>query len=268
MSTLRHEERTYQLRGLIFEVRNELRARWSEHIYHYALERNLRKHGVPVQSKPRRSLVHRNIEIHTFEPDLIVWDTIALELKVLPYQTEFASEHYAQLIHYLKFYGLDLGLLVNFAPNLTKIKRVVWNEPDSDVFEDFHLIEADLTDEESRCLERIRQCAISIAEQYGLGYSDAIYRSMLYAEFQHNDLSCRDRIDIPAKGFDTVLAYHSTSELLIAEGYPVYVCSLSHRPAEYDFMRMKTYVRNLNAKFGLVINFGHKYLQIFGVDNK
>jgi hypothetical protein len=31
---LRYEKQTYQLRGLIFEVRNELKAGWSEDIYH------------------------------------------------------------------------------------------------------------------------------------------------------------------------------------------------------------------------------------------
>ncbi|MCP4164341.1 MAG: GxxExxY protein [Chloroflexi bacterium] len=100
--SLLHEEQTYQLRGPIFEVRNELQAGWSEHIYHHALERLLRNHGIQFESKPRRALVHRNSEVHTFEPDLIVWDSIILELKVLPYQNNFASEHYAQLIHLLE----------------------------------------------------------------------------------------------------------------------------------------------------------------------
>ncbi len=112
--SLLHEEQTYQLRGLIFEVRNELQAGWSEHIYHHALKRLLRNQSIQFESKPRRALVHRNSEVHTFEPDLIVWDSIILELKVLPHQNNFASEHYAQLIHYLKFYQTDLGLLVNF----------------------------------------------------------------------------------------------------------------------------------------------------------
>jgi len=33
------EEMTYALRGAFFEVRNELKAGWSEHVYHHALER-------------------------------------------------------------------------------------------------------------------------------------------------------------------------------------------------------------------------------------
>ncbi len=46
-------------------------------------------------------MTHRDVEINTFECDLMVWDLIILELKVLPF-TGFAPAHYAQVIHYLK----------------------------------------------------------------------------------------------------------------------------------------------------------------------
>jgi len=263
--SLLHEEQTYQLRGLIFEVRNELQAGWSEHIYHHALERLLRNHGIQFESKPRRALVHRNSEIHTFEPDLVVWDSIILELKVLPYQNNFASEHYAQLIHYLKFYQTDLGLLVNFAPKQTTIKRVVWTEPELKVLEDYRLIEAFLSEEEKISLERIRQCVISIAELQGLGYSDATYRSLLCAEIQYCGWTCWRTVEIPVTGFGTILAYHETSQMIVGVNIPVYICALPNRPASYDFLKMKTFVRNLKANFGLLVNFGHKQLQIYGI---
>lgn len=95
-----HQAQTFELRKHIFAVRNELKAGWSEHIYHHALEQALRSANIPVLSKPRRALTHRGIEIHVFGPDLIAWDEIILELKLLPYQSQFAREHYAQIIHY------------------------------------------------------------------------------------------------------------------------------------------------------------------------
>ena len=125
MANWPHQAQTFELRRHIFRVRNELKAGWSEHIYHHALERSLQAASIPVLSKPRRTLTHRGVEIHIFEPDLIVWDSIILELKVLPYQSAFAGEHYAQLIHYLKSFKVDLGLLVNFAPSKVSIKRII-----------------------------------------------------------------------------------------------------------------------------------------------
>lgn len=34
MTHLRHEKPTYELRGLIFEVRKKLKTGWSEEVYH------------------------------------------------------------------------------------------------------------------------------------------------------------------------------------------------------------------------------------------
>ena len=46
-----------------------------------------------------------------YQPDLICFDKIVLELKAV---TEIADEHRAQLQNYLKATGLKLGLLMNF----------------------------------------------------------------------------------------------------------------------------------------------------------
>ena len=83
MVRLLYEEETYRLRKMIFQVRNELGAGWNEHIYHQALKRSLEAADIPVVSKPRGRLRYRGEEIHVFEPDLVVWNKIILELKVL-----------------------------------------------------------------------------------------------------------------------------------------------------------------------------------------
>ena len=57
----------------------------------------------------RRWLAHKGQEIHLFEADLIAWDLIVLEFKVLA-QPGFAPEHYSQIIQYLKFWKKDLGV--------------------------------------------------------------------------------------------------------------------------------------------------------------
>lgn len=48
----------------------------------------------------------------TYEPDVICFDKIILELKAV---RELAPEHSAQILNYLKTTGMKLGLLVNFA---------------------------------------------------------------------------------------------------------------------------------------------------------
>jgi GxxExxY protein len=122
-----YEEESYMVRGLIYEIRKQLDLGWPEEAYHQALLHLLKSNGIPVVSKPRKSIVHRGVEVHTFEADLLVWDKIVLELKVLP-RGGFAAAHIAQIIHYLKCWKMDLGFLVNYGEKLANIQRIVWSE--------------------------------------------------------------------------------------------------------------------------------------------
>lgn len=70
---LRHEALTGALRELIFQARNGLSSGWSEETYHQVLVLLLQEKGIPTVSKPHRILWHRGIEVHQFEPDIVVW---------------------------------------------------------------------------------------------------------------------------------------------------------------------------------------------------
>ena len=61
MSKLKHAEKTFLLRGLLFQVRNELKLGWPEEAYHQAFVSLLKQKGIPVLSKPRHDLLHRGV---------------------------------------------------------------------------------------------------------------------------------------------------------------------------------------------------------------
>ncbi len=265
MAGLRHEAFTRELRGAIFKVRNELGGGWSEEIYHQALVALLNERQIPTKSKPRRSIVYRGAELHTFEPDIIVWDKIILELKVLPYQKDFANMHYAQIIHYLKFFENDLGLLVNFAAPRVKIKRVLWDALPIDFSESYDHIRPYLTARDKKCLRLIRQMILTLAEQIGLGYPEKIYREMLAIEAAHNHIDCVCNVDLQAKWNGKIIGRQGINQILLQNDYLVHIRSMLDSPTAYDFISTKTYLKNLGLRLGLVINFGKKQLQIFGV---
>lgn len=265
MAQLRHEAKTRRLRGLIYQIRNELKAGWSEEVYHQALFHALQDNEILVVSKPRRPFLHRGVKVHLFEPDLIVWDTLIVELKVLPYQNMFAGQHYAQLIHYLKFWQKDLGLLVNFAPSRVNIKRIVWDEPELDVYEEYDRIRPHLSKQDKSCLRQIRHHILGLARQHGLGYPETMYRKLLAIEAEYHQLSCISEVSITPVWNGQTLPRHSTQHLCLADHYLVHIRSLLKYPTAYDFMAMKTYLKSLGLKFGLVVNFGSKQLQIYGV---
>jgi len=177
---LRHEDKTYALRGLAYDVRNVLGMGWPEEIYHQGFIELARDRNIPVVSKPRKTIFHREVDVHTFECDLIAWDLILLEFKMLP-NARFAPSHFAQIIHYLKSWHKDLGLLINFGTSHIQIERVVWNEPTLQIVENYETIDQKASIDWS-IIYQIKDILIEIGHQYGLGYPETMYRKILSIE--------------------------------------------------------------------------------------
>jgi GxxExxY protein len=268
IALLRHGDKTQKLLGLIFRVRNELKAGWSEDVYHQALLKLCETEGVPVISKPRMVMLHRGTEIHIFEPDLIVWDLIILELKALAYQTQFAGDQYAQLIHYLKYYNKDLGLLINFAPKRVQTKRILWDEPVVNIYEEYERIMPLLSEQDRPPLHQFRECILTIGQQYGLGYPESVYRKLILVEAMSCGVKCVEEVEIPALWNGKQIAQQKTQHILVENKFLIHLRSLLDYPTEYDFTRLKTYMASLHLSIGLVINFGRDQLQIYGVSVK
>lgn len=265
MSNLRYEQMTYELRGLIFDVRAMLKAGWPEEVYHQGLVRLSNSRRIPVLYKPRKTIFHRGIEVHLFECDLIAWDTIILELKVIPYAT-FAAAHYAQIIHYLKCWNMGLGLLVNFGHTQAEIKRVIWDEPEVTSFENYEAITSKLAGADWACLKQIKESLLTVGQQYGLGYPESMYRKIAAIEANHDGLQCQEAVEIPARIGDAVLGSHVSDHLLIEGKFLLSIRALLDQLPVYEFARMKTYLNSLGLSLGLVVNFGKKQLQIYGVN--
>lgn len=106
------KDESYAIQGAVFEVYREMGAGFLEAVYQECLEKELKSRGIPFVSQPEIQLFYKNETLaQTYKPDLLCYDKIIIELKAVK---EFAPEHKAQLINYLKATGLSLGLLVNF----------------------------------------------------------------------------------------------------------------------------------------------------------
>src|SRR5205809_304268 len=118
------KELSYQVVGCVFDVHNEVGPGLREECYQKAMEHRLSQSGIPFIAKPatRREFIYRGQSVDVFEPDLVVADRIVLELKHHP--DGFAPENLSQTISYLKFWKLELGLLINFAMDSAIIERV------------------------------------------------------------------------------------------------------------------------------------------------
>jgi GxxExxY protein len=119
------EELTEGIIGCGIRVHENLGPGLLESVYRSCMAIELTSSGFVVDATRRVPLKYRGEDIGaTFCPDLIVNDTVIIELKAVE---QLAPVHQAQLVTYLKLTRLPVGLLMNFNVDLLKhgIRRVV-----------------------------------------------------------------------------------------------------------------------------------------------
>jgi len=119
-----YKDLTYQIRGILFNIRKNLGLGHKEQIYHNALEIELKNAGLSFESKKNISVLYDDKKIGVYQPDFIIEDQVIIELKALP---KIAKPQEEQLWSYLKGCSYKLALLVNFGSGDLEIKRVVYD---------------------------------------------------------------------------------------------------------------------------------------------
>jgi GxxExxY protein len=119
---LPHAELTNTIIGAFYDVANELGHGFSEHVLCRAMAIALKERGLAVRSEADLPVHFHGQLIGVFQADLVVEETVVLEVKV---SAEVQSYAEVQLINYLKAAGGRLGLLLNFGRRAEVRRRVV-----------------------------------------------------------------------------------------------------------------------------------------------
>jgi len=106
-----YERESYAIRGAIFEVYKTLGSGFLEDVYQLALEEELKLRNIPFEAKKHLHIMYKGRDCGLYEPDLICYGKIILELKAVD---ALHPKHEAQLLNYLSATGYKLGMLVNF----------------------------------------------------------------------------------------------------------------------------------------------------------
>lgn len=118
-------ELTYEIRGAIFDVYNELGPGLLESVYEEALVFELQERGLEVARQLEVPIIYKENELKTpLKLDILVNNQVIIELKsVEDMKPVFAK----QLLTYLRLMDKRVGLLVNFnTSNIQEgIKRIV-----------------------------------------------------------------------------------------------------------------------------------------------
>jgi len=107
------QERTESIIGAFFRVYRILGYGFLEHVYSAAMERELRSRGHAVAREACVRIMYDGQELVTQRLDMIVDETIVVELKATTTIQHSASR---QVYNYLKATNLRVGLLFHFGP--------------------------------------------------------------------------------------------------------------------------------------------------------
>jgi GxxExxY protein len=103
---------SYQIRGAVFDVYNELGPGLLEKVYEQALIIELQNKDLQVQNQVLIEVLYKGFDLDLqYRSDLLVNEQVVIELKSVEI---LLPVHHKQLITYLKLAKKPLGFLINF----------------------------------------------------------------------------------------------------------------------------------------------------------
>ncbi len=115
LNDMTENEISYEIRGCIFNVYNNLGPGLLESVYEAALGYELSKKCLYYSVQVGLPMIYEDLRLDTgYRMDILVENKVIVEIKSVENLLEV---HHKQLLTYLKLSGLKLGLLVNFNSN-------------------------------------------------------------------------------------------------------------------------------------------------------
>jgi GxxExxY protein len=122
---MKHEELSKEIIGAAIEVHKLLGPGLLESAYEDCMIYELKIRGLNVERQKPVPVVYKSIKLDCgYRLDLLVENKIIIELKSID---ALAAVHEAQILTYMKFSGIHVGLLINFNVTILKngLKRYV-----------------------------------------------------------------------------------------------------------------------------------------------
>lgn len=259
------KELSYLVGGCVFDVHNEIGPGVREECYQKAMECRLVEDDLALVAKPRTrtEFVSRNVVVDVFEPDLLIPGRMILEFK---HQAEgLARENFTQVLSYLKFWDLRLGLLINFAMDKAIIQRIPYEPRQAEVVENYDYIRDVIREEHRRTLRGIRDSLLALNERVGVGYADTTYRNLAIVEFRSQGLKCQARIEVNPVFRDRKLPQSPITPLVVDERVCVQIEAIHDEITARAVRTMQTHLRLTDCDTGIIACFGKTVFQIRGI---
>ena len=119
---MEYRELTEKIIGCAYRVYNRMGFGFLESVYEKCMLIELRKADLDTESQKPITVYYENKIVGEFVADIIVNDTIILEMKSV---RRIFKAHEVQLVNYLVAIGKPVGLILNFGERKVEIKRKI-----------------------------------------------------------------------------------------------------------------------------------------------
>lgn len=253
MSNLIHEDLTYTIKGVLFEVYNKLSLKLPEQFYQNAITQTLRNKGIPCESEKEFQIIYRNEVAGTYRIDNWVDNgKVLIELKVRP---EISPTHKAQAISYLKLTNADLAIVANFGakslqtkglPNIIRNKKPIFQWQLRPLPND--ILYPNLTNKIYKALHQVHYTL-------GPGYIHRAYQQAMSIELKYQDIGYEFISKIPFTFQGCHIGDLDVQIFKIEDKVLLGAFALQTYDAEEEGMKMKIRLERLGAKVGILANF-------------
>lgn len=262
MSKLIHPELSYEVRGVLIDVYNELGPLLEERFYQDAIMLGLEKKRIRCEAEKAFEVFYEGERVGLYYVD--VWidgGKLLLELKVAP---AIESIHKAQAISYLKVTDADLAIVANFGsssldderlPNFLRDKQpeFIWQERPADP----SLLFPGL-------VNAIQQACHRVHFTLGPGFLHQVYRRAAMIELQRSGINYEYIKRLPVEYHGQQLGYQHV-RLILVEGRVLLATFALKKTTNAMSEQLKAQMRRLGLKLGLLVNFSGTKLDIVPV---
>jgi len=116
------KDEVFQIIGCAIEVLNTLGHGIVEKPYENALVVEFGLRQIPFKQQPVFDVLYKGLRVGTFAPDLIVFDSIVVDSKVIDRITDHER---GLMLNYLRITNLRVGVILNFKRRKLEWERIV-----------------------------------------------------------------------------------------------------------------------------------------------
>jgi GxxExxY protein len=260
--TLIYQDRTEILKRMLFEVQNEVGLGRQEKAYHQACLLWLQEERIPFASKPPHRLMLGDDEAYVMYPDLVVWDSITVELKALP--RRLGRGEVVQIFDYLKCRNERLGLLVNMGLDRVTDERFVYESPATQFGEDWTYWREAINGSDRELGIAVRDGLRFLYQAHGTGYGDEVFSRLILSALKRQGLNVSIRPTSKAY-FRGIEVDQSPLDCLVVEDRLLIAYTALFDDLQFSAHRGLSYMRSLGLQWGLAVDFGKTKARMTGL---